>query len=50
MEQTDITLYAYSGESLPVVGCAKVKVEYQSQVDTLIIYVIEDNGPRVFGR
>ena len=46
LDATDVRLYSYSREPIPVLGCVQVKVTYQGQVALL---VIQGTGPTLLG-
>ena len=50
LTHTGIKLHSYSGESVPVVGTADVRVKYGDQVLTLPILVVKGEGPSLLGR
>ncbi|KAJ8039788.1 hypothetical protein HOLleu_13899 [Holothuria leucospilota] len=50
LEETNVCLNTYTGEELKVFGMTKVKVQYNEQVATLRLFVVDGNGPCLFGR
>ena len=45
-----VRLKTYTGQNLKVLGEKNVRVEYGDQVKTLPLYVVEGDGPSLFGR
>ena len=49
LKRTNTVLKTFSGEQLQPIGCADVKIQYKSQSATLLILVLEGEGPDLFG-
>ena len=50
LNASKVRLCSYSGEPIPVLGCANVKVEYKGQMETLPLIVATGTGPSLLGR
>ena len=49
LKRTNTVLKTFSGEQLQPIGCADVNIQYKSQSATLLILVLEGEGPDLFG-
>ena len=49
LKRTNTVLKTFSGEQLQPIGCADVSIQYKSQSATLLILVLEGEGPDTFG-
>ena len=49
LNDSKVRLCSYSGEPIPVLGCANVKVEYKGQMETLPLIVATGTGPSLLG-
>ena len=50
LQKPNITLQTYTGESIEMVGSAKVQVEHNGQMLVLPLIVTKGNGPNLLGR
>jgi len=50
LDESNIKLKSYSGQTIPVVGQANVAVKYGQQEKTLPLLVVQDDGHTLFGR
>ena len=50
LERTETNLRTYTGQSIPVLGTATIKIRYEKQVAELSILVVEGEGPNLMGR
>ncbi|XP_060073916.1 uncharacterized protein K02A2.6-like [Ylistrum balloti] len=50
LQNSSTMLKTYTGEVLPVLGEANVKVSYEGQTKLLPLLVVEGDGPALFGR
>ena len=50
LKPTTTQLSTYTGEHLPILGTADVKVEYNSQSAELSVIVVKGSGPNLLGR
>ena len=45
-----VKLKTYTGESIPIIGCASVQARYGTQVVDVHVQVVEGDGPNLLGR
>ena len=50
LHPTNIKLCTYTGEDVRVLGMFDVKIQYESQVTELPVFVVGGVGPNLFGR
>ena len=50
LSPSGITLRSYSGESISVLGCVDVNVQYSNQETNLPLVVVKGEGPSLLGR
>ena len=50
LERTARELHTYTRETVKPIGVCKLKVEYDQQSTRMPLYVLEGNGPALFGR
>ena len=50
LQPTDVQLKTYTGEVVQILGEAKVTVNYGEQMQQLVAYVVNGNGPNLMGR